>query len=192
MNEQLVEAVVRRVLAAVEAREAGTGAAPVAPVAATGSGAPLPADWPPRRVALGADHGGFDLKEDLRHFLGAKGYDVMDCGTHSRDSVDYPDFAARVAVQVSRGQCQAGIMIDGAGIGSGMAANKVAGVRCGVCHDIATVLNSREHNDANVLSLGSGVVPTTLARRMVQLWLTTPFGGGRHLKRVQKIREIES
>ena len=118
----------------------------------------LPADWPPRRVAIGADHGGFDLKEDLLLYLKAKGYAVVDCGTHSKDSVDYPDIAARVAHHVADGKCQAGIVIDGAGIGSGMAANRVRGVRCAVCHDIPTILNSRVHNDANVLSLGAGVV----------------------------------
>jgi len=179
MNEKLVEEVVRRVVRALDERRAAPRAA-------------LPADWPPRRVAIGADHGGFVLKEDLRRFLEAKGYEAVDCGTHSTESVDYPDLALAVARQVSDGRCQAGIVIDGAGIGSGMAANKVPGVRCAVCHDVATVLNSREHNDANVLSLGSGVVPTALARRMVQLWLTTECGGGRHLRRVRKILEIES
>ena len=114
------------------------------------------------------------------------------CGTHSKDSVDYPEFAARVARLVANGNCQAGIVIDGAGIGSGMAANKVHGVRCAVCHDIATVLNSREHNDANVLSLGAGVVPIALARRMVSLWLGAECTGERHLRRVRKILEIES
>ncbi|GJM45198.1 MAG: ribose 5-phosphate isomerase B [Gemmatimonadota bacterium] len=185
MNERLVEEVVRRVVRSLDRHlPAAEGRSP--------SRAALPADWPPRRVAVGADHGGFEMKEDLRHFLEAKGYAVVDCGTHSRESVDYPDFAARVAREVSQGKCQAGIVIDGAGIGSGMAANKVAGVRCAVCHDVATVLNSREHNDANVLSLGSAVVPMALARRMVQLWLTTECSGERHLRRVRKIMEIES
>lgn len=181
MNEELVETVVRRVVRALEERGSATGRGPA-----------FPADWPPRRVAIGSDHGGFDMKEDLRRYLSAKGLDVVDCGTHSSQSVDYPEFAARVARQVAGGSCQAGIVIDGAGIGSGMAANKVRGVRCAVCHDVATVLNSREHNDANVLSLGAGVVPLALARRMVSLWLATTCTEARHLRRVRKILEIES
>ena len=132
------------------------------------------------------------MKEDLRTYLERKGFSVVDCGTHSTDSVDYPDYAARVARLVGEGRCQAGIVVDGAGIGSGMAANKVRGVRCAVCHDVATVLNSRRHNDANVLSLGSKVVAAALARRMVSVWLATECDGGRHLDRVRKILEIES
>jgi ribose 5-phosphate isomerase B len=151
----------------------------------------VPASWPPRRVALGADHGGFEYKEDLRRFLEARDIAVFDCGTSSRESVDYPDYAAAVARQVGRGACDAGIVIDGMGIGSGMAANKIRGVRCAVCHDVASVLNSRAHNDANVLALGANAVPLVLARRMVQLWIQTPCEGGRHLRRVEKIMELE-
>ena len=179
MNEDVVAAVVRRVVERVEAERTPVRAA-------------LPADWPPRTVALAADHGGFELKEDLKRYLEAKGYVVVDCGTNSRESCDYPDFAARAAVHVRDGRCEAGIVTDGAGIGSAMAANKVAGVRCALCHDVATVLNSREHNDANMLSLGAGVVPVALARRMVSLWLSTAHGGGRHLRRVRKIRELDA
>ena len=180
MNEEIVAAVVRRVLDAVEGRSAAS---------AGPSGVPAP--WPPRRVAIGADHGGVELKDDLVRFLERKRYSVVDCGTHGRESVDYPDFAGAVARQVGEGKCDAGIVIDGAGIGSGMAANKVRGVRCAVCHDVATVRNSREHNDANVLSLGAGVVSANLARRMVGIWLETTCGEDRHLRRVRKIMEIE-
>lgn len=178
MNEDVVAAVVRRVVERVGAVRPESKAA-------------LPADWPPRAVALGADHGGYELKEDLKRYLEAKGYAVTDCGTGSRESCDYPDFAVRVAEHVRDARCEAGIVIDGAGIGSSMAANKIAGVRCAVCHDVATVLNSREHNDANVLALGAGVLPVALARRMVSLWLATAHGGGRHLRRVRKISELD-
>ena len=115
-----------------------------------------PAAAAPRRVAIGADHGGFALKEVLRGYIADElGWEVRDCGTHSTDAVDYPDFAAAVAREVAAGRCALGIVVDAAGIGSAMAANKVAGVRCAVCHDDRTVTNSREHNDANVLSLGA-------------------------------------
>jgi ribose 5-phosphate isomerase B len=179
MNEELVAEVVRRVVAEVERRRVEVRA-------------PTPARWPPQRVALGSDHGGYEMKGDLARYLERKGYAVVDCGTSSRDSCDYPEFALAVARQVRDGKCDAGIVIDGAGIGSGMAANKVAGVRCAVCHDVASVLNSREHNDANVLSLGAGFLPLALARRMVALWLTTEHAGGRHLRRVRMIRELDS
>jgi ribose 5-phosphate isomerase B len=194
VNERLVAEIVRRVLDEVDRRGPGeAGPAGAAPAAGRGrSVATTPASWPPTRVALGSDHGGYEMKEDLARFLRAKGFAVEDCGTHGPESCDYPDFARAVATRVSDGRCQAGIVIDGAGIGSGMAANKVPGVRCAVCHDVATIRNSREHNDANMLSLGAGVVPMALARRMVHVWLTTEHGGGRHLKRVRKIMEIES
>ena len=179
MNDKVVADVVRRVLEEVER------ARPVVRAA-------VPAEWPPRRGALGSDHGGFALKEDLKLFLATKKYEVVDCGTNSNESCDYPDFAARVAEHVRDGRCGAGIVVDSVGIGSSMAANKIAGVRCAVCHDVATTLNSREHNDANVLALGAKVVPAALARRMVALWLTTSHGGDRHLRRVRKIMELES
>ena len=146
----------------------------------------------PKRVALGADHGGFELKESLkRYVIEELRYEVQDCGTHSTDPVDYPDVAAAVAREVASGRCVSGVIVDAAGIGSTMAANKVFGVRCALCHDDATVLNSREHNDANVLALGSRVVNRGLAARMVRLFLTTSFGGGRHERRVAKIMALE-
>lgn len=142
-------------------------------------------------IALGADHGGFSLKENLKTFLLKQGYKVDDCGTYSPDSVDYPDFAYAVAKKVSEGDAWRGIIIDGAGIGSCMVANKVPGVRAAMCYDHATALNSREHNNANVLTLGAGLIFPTLARQIVLTWLNTIFAGGRHARRVDKITTIE-
>jgi ribose 5-phosphate isomerase B len=142
-------------------------------------------------VALGTDHGGVDLKEALKAFLQEKGYEVIDIGTHTTDSVDYPDIALQVAERVASGQACRGIIIDGAGIGSCMAANKVPGVRAALCYDYATAVNSREHNNANVLTLGAGLIGTNLAKQITDTWLTTPFGGGRHARRVDKITAIE-
>jgi ribose 5-phosphate isomerase B len=142
-------------------------------------------------VALGADHGGFALKEALKEFVAGLGYTVVDCGTNSTDAVDYPDFAYAVARLVSAGEAWRGILVDGAGIGSAMAANKVPGVRAALCYDHATALNSREHNDANVLTLGAGLIGINLAKQIAQTWLAAPFGGGRHQRRVDKIVEIE-
>jgi ribose 5-phosphate isomerase B len=144
-----------------------------------------------RRIAIAADHGGYSMKEDLKPYLQKQGYFVDDCGTHSSDSVDYPDFAYAVAVKVSTGEAWRGIIIDGAGIGSCMVANKVPGVRAAMCYDHATALNSREHNNANVLTLGAGMIDSTLARQIVLTWLNTKFGGGRHARRVDKIMDIE-
>ena len=144
-----------------------------------------------RRIAIAADHGGFSLKENLKPYLQKQGYQVDDCGTHSNESVDYPDFAYAVAKKVSEGEAWRGIIIDGAGIGSCMVANKVPGVRAAMCYDHATALNSREHNNANVLTLGAGMIDSTLARQIVLTWLNTNFGGGRHARRVEKIMNIE-
>ena len=142
-------------------------------------------------VALGTDHGGVDLKETLKAFLNENGYEVIDVGTHTKDSVDYPDIALNVAELVASGQAWRGVVIDGAGIGSCMAANKVPGVRAAMCYDHATAYNSREHNNANVLTLGAGLIGTNLAKQIVQTWLNTAFGGGRHARRVDKITAIE-
>jgi len=147
----------------------------------------------PRRVAIGADHGGFELKEVLRRAIAEEmGWEVHDCGTHSTDAVDYPDIAAAVAREVASGRAARGIVVDSAGIGSSMAANKVPGVRCALCHDDVTVVNSREHNDANVLSMGGRVVAFGLADEILTLWLATPFAGGRHQRRIDQITEAES
>jgi ribose 5-phosphate isomerase B len=158
----------------------------------TGSApAPGPAPGAERRVAIGADHGGFELKCRLVELLEELGYEPHDVGTHSPAAVDYPDFALKVARTVARGEAWRGIMIDGAGIGSAMAANKVPGVRAATCHNEATVVNSRQHNNANVLVLGSGQVNRGLARRLVRIWLRTEFSGGRHARRVEKIDALD-
>ncbi len=141
-------------------------------------------------IALGADHGGYPLKEALKAELQTR-YTILDCGTNSAESVDYPDFALAVAEAVASGQAWRGIMIDGAGIGSCMVANKVPGIRAALCYDHATAVNSREHNDANLLTLGAGLIGTALAKQIVHVWLTTPFGGGRHAKRVDKIIALD-
>jgi ribose 5-phosphate isomerase B len=144
-----------------------------------------------QRVAIGADHGGYPLKETLKAHLQSLGYEVIDCGTSSADAVDYPDYAYAVAQLVASGQCANGIAIDGAGIGSCMTANKVPGVRAALCYDHATAVNSREHNHANVLTLGAGLIGANLAKQIAQTWLATPYGGGRHAARVEKIKAIE-
>ncbi len=142
-------------------------------------------------VAIGADHGGFELKETLKADLTAAGYEVIDVGTNSKEAVDYPDYAHDVARLVSVGKAWRGIMIDGAGIGSCIVANKVPGVRAGMAYDYSSALNSREHNDTNVLTLGAGLIGVNLAKQIVNVWLSTNFGGGRHERRVSKIATIE-
>ncbi len=144
-----------------------------------------------RVVAVGADHGGFELKEQIKNWLAQWGYAVRDFGTQSTESVDYPDFAEAVAAAVARGEAWRGIVVDTVGVGSAMAANKVPGVRAAPCYDTAAARSSREHNDANLLALGARMIPATLAREIVGVWLETPFAGGRHERRVEKIRAIE-
>src|SRR6266481_5861799 len=144
-----------------------------------------------RVVAIGADHGGFELKQQLKSYLRDWGYQVLDLGTDSAEPVDYPDFAEAVGRAVARGEAWLGIVIDSAGIGSSIAANKVPGARAALCYDRATARNSREHNDANILSLGARLIPAEVAREVVAVWLETPFAGGRHQRRVDKIRAIE-
>ena len=144
-----------------------------------------------KTIAIGADHGGYDLKEDLKRSLAEWGYEIVDCGTDSPESVDYPDYAFAVAQMVANESVSLGVMIDGAGIGSCMAANKVPGVRAGMCYDQATAINSREHNNANLLTLGASMIGSGLAKTILKTWLETPFAGGRHAKRVDKISDIE-
>jgi ribose 5-phosphate isomerase B len=182
------ESQVRRLVREAVERALGPEARPAPAAVAPEAGHP-PA---PRRVAIGCDHGGLQLKDVLkRAIVEDLGWQVHDCGTHSADAVDYPDFAAAVAREVASGRALRGIVIDAAGIGSTMAANKIAGVRCALCHDDATVRNSREHNDANMLALGARVVHRGAATRMVRLFLETPFAGGRHERRVRKIMALE-
>ncbi len=142
-------------------------------------------------IAIGSDHGGYELKEHLKALLRDWGYPVDDRGTDSTAAVDYPDFAESVACAVAGGEAWRGIIIDSAGIGSSIAANKVPGARAALCYDRATARNSREHNDANVLSLGARLISPETAREIVAVWLETPFAGGRHQKRVDKITGIE-
>ncbi len=145
-----------------------------------------------RRVPIGCDHGGFELKEARkRHLEDELGWTVPDCGTHTRAPVDYPDYAAAVAREVAAGRCARGIVVDAAGVGSSMAANQVRGIRCALCHDDLTTVNRREHDDANILALGARVVNRGLAQRLARRFLTTPFGAGRHERRVQKIMALE-
>lgn len=161
------------------------------PSSAVPGPSPTPSAAGKKVVAIGADHGGFAMKEMLKNYLQKEGYAVLDCGTTSTDSVDYPDYAYAVARLVSEGKAWRGIVVDGAGIGSCMAANKVPGVRAAMCYDLSTAVNSREHNDANVLTLGGRLIGDNLAQAIVKTWLATPFGGGRHQRRVDKIMEIE-
>ncbi len=142
-------------------------------------------------IAIGADHGGYKLKERIGFRLREQGHEVVDCGTDSHDSVDYPDLAAAVAELVGSGTCRWGIVIDGAGIGSSMVANKVPGVRAALCYDVSSARNAREHNHANVLTLGAGLIGEGLAMQIVETWLATPWGEGRHARRVDKITDVE-
>jgi len=173
-DEQEIRALVRRILLEALGEEARTTPA-----------------WQVRTVAIAADHGGFELKQQLIPYLESLGYAVIDLGTDGKESVDYPDFAYAAARMVSQGRAEAAIIIDGAGIGSCMAANKVPGVRASMCYDEATAHNAREHNHANVLTLGAGMIDLERARTIVRAWLETPWGGGRHARRVVKIMAIE-
>lgn len=149
-------------------------------------------------IAIGSDHGpSFPMKEALKPYLEELGYALLDCGTYTPESVDYPDIAYAVAKQIVNGAAWRGIIIDGAGIGSCIAANKVPGIRAALCYNQAMARNSRSHNDANVLTLGAGMIGLNLAKQIVVTWLKTDFPeggsskGGRHQRRVNKIVEIE-
>ncbi|MEP7342741.1 MAG: ribose 5-phosphate isomerase B [Acidobacteriota bacterium] len=144
-----------------------------------------------RMIAIGSDHGGFEAKEKLKGLLDELGFKYRDFGAFSEEAVDYPDFAHAVARAVADGACDLGIVVDGAGIGSCMTANKVPGVRAAMCYDAATARNSREHNYANVLTLGGKMLSAEQIREVVQTWLATPDGEARHGKRVAKIMAIE-
>ncbi len=182
---EIVSRVVRRTLGADAPASAPQATAAAVPAVTT------PANGTHGTVAVGADHGGFALKEALKAHITSLGYGVIDCGTHSTEAVDYPDLAYAVARLVSTGEAWRGVIVDGAGLGSCMAANKVPGVRAALCYDHATAVNSREHNDANVLTLGAGLIGQALARQITETFLATPFAGGRHQKRVDKVMEIE-
>jgi ribose 5-phosphate isomerase B len=146
---------------------------------------------PDRTIAIGADHGGFRLKETLKPVIEGLGLQVRDVGVNEEKPADYPDIALKVAELVAAGTASRGVIIDGAGIGSSIAANKVPGVRAALCYDKASARNSREHNDSNVLTLGARLLTETQAEEVLRTWLATPFAGGRHQGRIQKILDIE-
>ncbi len=180
-SESDIRAVVRRVVEELE--RSGTASSAEAAARPSSSGG--------QSVAIGADHGGYALKEKLAAHLRDQGVTVDDCGTNSTDSVDYPDIAHAVAERVATGSSRWGVIVDGAGIGSSMAANKVPGVRAALCYDVSSARNSREHNHANVLTLGAGLIGDGLARQIVDTWLATEWGSGRHARRVELITEVE-
>ena len=152
----------------------------------------LPAQSPPEKtIAIGADHGGFRLKEALKPLLASLGLTPRDAGVFEEKAADYPDIAHKVATIVASGEATRGVIIDGAGIGSCMAANKVPGIRAALCYDKASARNGREHNDSNVLTLGARLLTQSQAEEVLRTWLETPFAGGRHQARVQKIIDIE-
>ena len=142
------------------------------------------------KIALASDHAGFEYKQAIHEWLTARGHAVQDFGTFSTERVDYPDFIRPAAEAVARGECERGIVLGGSGNGEAIAANKVRGVRCALCWSEDTARLSREHNDANVLSIGQRTIPRDLALRLVEIWLATPFEGGRHVARVQKIEKV--
>ncbi len=137
------------------------------------------------KIAIGCDHGGFELKEEISALLESMGHEVVNLGTNSPVSVNYPDFAEAVCKKITDGGCERGILICGTGIGMSMAANRHREIRAALCHELFTARMSREHNDANVLCLGARVVGPGLALEIVKTWVDTPFGGGRHLSRIE-------
>ena len=143
------------------------------------------------KIALGSDHGGFNLKEEIKKWLKEKGYCLMDYGTFSTESCDYPDIAAKVARAVASGECTHGIIVCGTGIGVSIVANKVSGIRAALCHDTFSAKAAREHNDANVLTLGERVIGRGLAIDIVETWLEASFSGGRHQRRVDIINDLD-
>ena len=144
------------------------------------------------RIAVGSDHGGLRLKNEIIEYLQKNNYQLKDFGTHTEESCDYPDIARPLAEAVAAGEFDKGILICGTGIGIGIAANKVKGIRAALCHDCFSAKASREHNDANILTMGERVIGTGLALQIVEIWLSTDFEGGRHKNRVAKISEIEN
>ena len=144
------------------------------------------------KIAIASDHAGFRLKEDVKLLLRELGHEVKDFGTHSEDPVDYPDFISQAAEAVGRGEFERGIALGASGNGEAMVANKLPGVRCALCHDVTTARLARAHNDANMLALGQGIVGSEVAKDIVRAWLETPFDGGRHQRRVEKIAALEA
>ncbi|UOF91596.1 ribose 5-phosphate isomerase B [Fodinisporobacter ferrooxydans] len=143
------------------------------------------------KIALGADHGGYSLKEEMKPLLDELGFEYKDFGTFNESSVDYPDFGIQVAEKVAGGEYDRGILICGTGIGMSIVANKVPGIRCALVHDCFTAKVTRQHNDSNILAMGARVIGPSLALEIARLWLTTEFEGGRHANRLGKIEKIE-
>lgn len=143
------------------------------------------------KIALGCDHGALELKLAIRAFLENRGYEIQDFGTHTKESCDYPDFAAAAAKAVADGQCQWGIVLCTTGVGVSIAANKIDGIRCALVSDLMTARLTRQHNDTNMLALGAGVIGEKLALEIVDVWLNTAFEGGRHQRRVDKLMALE-
>ncbi|MFZ2196894.1 MAG: ribose 5-phosphate isomerase B [Thermodesulfovibrionales bacterium] len=143
------------------------------------------------KIAIGSDHAGFGLKEEILGLLKGLDIDIVDCGTNTTESVDYPDFGARVSELVSSGEAERGILVCGTGLGMSMVANKYPNVRAALCNDLFSAKMSRLHNDANILVMGGRVIGKDLAAEIVKVWLSTPFEGDRHLKRLNKIKKIE-
>jgi ribose 5-phosphate isomerase B len=143
-------------------------------------------------IAIGCDHGGVEIKEALLHYLRSRDMEVRDFGTHGRVSVDYPDFGKEVSRSVSAGEAERGVLVCTSGIGMSIIANKFPGVRAALVHDVDGARSSREHNDANVLVLSGAKTDALLARQIIQTWLATPFAGGRHQRRIDKISQIET
>src|SRR4051812_7105496 len=142
------------------------------------------------KIGIGSDHAGFEYKETIKHFLAAAGHTVVDFGTTSAEPVDYPKFIRPVALAVAAGECERGIVLGGSGNGEAIVANRVKGVRCALCWNVESARLGRLHNDANVISIGERMVSRELAVEIVDTWLTTPFEGGRHVRRIQMIDEI--
>jgi len=197
IDDKYISEIIQKVLAQVMGKPGtGTASEVIVPVSAQ-----YPSSVPVNQastssagrkvIALGADHGGFELKESLKTTLSEMGFDVSDAGTHSKAAVDYPDYAHEVAKLVASRKAWRGIMIDGAGIGSCIVANKVPGIRAGMAYDLSSAMNSREHNDTNVLTLGAGLIGNNLAKQIVKTWLTTDFGGDRHQRRIDKISAVD-
>jgi ribose 5-phosphate isomerase B len=143
------------------------------------------------KIAIASDHAGFEYKEAIKIWLTQSGYEVMDFGTYSTAPVDYPDFIRPAAEAVASGDCERGIVLGGSGNGEAMVANKVHGIRCALCWNEESASLSRQHNDANILSLGERMISKELALRIVEIWLTTPFDGGRHVARIKKMMEFD-
>lgn len=143
------------------------------------------------KVAIGSDHAGFALKENVRKYLAEKGCEVEDCGVHSEQPADYPDYAEKVAVRVAGREAGCGVLICGTGLGVAIAANKVHGIRAATCNNTLLARFAREHNNANVLAMGGRIIDAAEARKIVDTWLAAEFAGGRHARRVEKITAIE-